>query len=94
MNLYETIYILKPDMDEEATKAMVERFKAIVEENGEMDTLEEWGKRKLAYPIQDYTEGYYVYMKYKADSHLPKELDRVFVITEDLLRHLIVRIEK
>ena len=41
MNLYETIYILKPDMDEEATKAMVERFKAIVEENGEMDTLEE-----------------------------------------------------
>jgi small subunit ribosomal protein S6 len=94
MNLYETIYILKPDMDEEATKAMVERFKAIVEENGEMDTLEEWGKRKLAYPIQDYTEGYYVYMKYKADSHLPKELDRVFGITEDLLRHLIVRIEK
>ena len=51
-------------------------------------------KRKLAYPIQDYTEGYYVYMKYKADSHLPKELDRVFGITEDLLRHLIVRIEK
>ena len=94
MNLYETIYILKPDMDEEATKAMVERFKAIVEENGEMDTLEEWGKIKLAYPIQDYTEGYYVYMKYKADSHLPKELDRVFGITEDLLRHLIVRIEK
>ena len=47
MNLYETIYILKPDMDEEATKAMVERFKAIVEENGEMDTLEEWGKESL-----------------------------------------------
>ena len=65
MNLYETIYILKPDMEEEAIKAAVERFKNIIEENGEMDTIDEWGKRKLAYPIQYYKEGYYVYMKYR-----------------------------
>jgi len=94
MNLYETIYILKPDMEEEAIKATVEKFKNIIEENGEMDTLDEWGKRKLAYPIQFFKEGYYVYMKFKANSNLPKELDRVFGITEDVIRHLIVRIDK
>ncbi|MGI5997612.1 MAG: 30S ribosomal protein S6 [Lutispora sp.] len=94
MNLYETIYIIKPDVEEEAIKALVEKFKALIEENGEIDTIDEWGKRKLAYLIEDYAEGYYVYMKYKAESHVPKELDRVFGITEDIIRHLIVKLEK
>jgi small subunit ribosomal protein S6 len=94
MNLYETIYIIKPDVEEEAIKNIVERFKALIETNGEIETLDDWGKRKLAYLIEDYTEGYYIYMKYKAGNEIPKELDRVFGITEDILRHLIVKIEK
>ncbi|MDD2481248.1 MAG: 30S ribosomal protein S6 [Lutispora sp.] len=94
MNLYETIYIIKPDVEEEALKAIVEKFKTLIETNGEFETIDDWGKRKLAYPIEDYTEGFYVYMKYKAGSEIPKELDRVFGITEDILRHLIVKIEK
>ena len=94
MNLYETIYIIKPDVEEEGVKALVEKFKALIEANGEFETIDEWGKRKLAYLIDDYAEGYYVYMKYKAGSEIPRELDRVFGITEDILRHLIVKIEK
>lgn len=94
MNLYETIYIIKPDVEEEAIKNIVERFKALIETNGEIETLDDWGKRKLAYLIEDYTEGYYIYMKYKAGNEIPRELDRVFGITEDILRHLIVKIEK
>jgi len=94
MSLYETIYIIKPDVEEEAIKSLVDKFKALVEEGGEVDTIDEWGKRKLAYAIEDYTEGYYVYMKFKAESHIPKELDRVFGITEDIIRHIIVKLDK
>lgn len=94
MNRYETIYIIRPTVEEEGVKALVEKFKSIIEANGEIESLDEWGKRKLAYLIDDLGEGYYVYMKYKAAHDVPKELDRVFGITEDILRHLIVRIEE
>lgn len=94
MNLYETIYIIKPDVEEEAHTAIVERFKSLIETDGEIETIDDWGKRKLAYPIEDLTEGYYIYMKYKAGREIPKELDRVFGINEDILRHLIVKIEE
>jgi small subunit ribosomal protein S6 len=92
MNRYETIYILKPTVAEDGIKALVEKFKGIVEANGEIETIDEWGKRKLAYLIDDIGEGYYVYMKYKADTAVPKELDRVFGITEDLLRNMTIRL--
>lgn len=92
MNQYETIFIVKPNVEEEGIKALQERFKAIVEANGEIEAMDEWGKRKLAYLIDDYAEGFYVYMKYKAAHDVPKELDRVFGITEDILRHLIIKI--
>lgn len=94
MNRYETIYIIKPTVEEEGVKTLIEKFKGIVEGNGEVESLDEWGKRKLAYLIEDFAEGFYVYMKYKADQSVPKELDRVFGITEDILRHMIIRIEE
>ena len=93
MNYYETIYIIRPDVEEDAIKALVERFKALIETDGEIETIDDWGKRKLAYLIDDYAEGFYVYMKYKAGHEIPKELDRVFGINEDILRYLIVRLE-
>ncbi|HOR86306.1 MAG TPA: 30S ribosomal protein S6 [Bacillota bacterium] len=94
MNRYETIYIVRPNVDEEGIKALQEKFRAIIESDGEIETIDEWGKRKLAYLIDDIGEGFYVYMKYKAAKAVPKELDRVFGITEDILRHMIVKIEE
>lgn len=94
MNKYETIYIIRPTVEEEGIKALEEKFKAIIEANGEIETIDEWGKRKLAYLIDDIGEGFYVYMKYNATQDVPKELDRVFGITEDILRHMIVKIEE
>lgn len=94
MNKYETIYIVRPTVDEEGIKALQEKFKSIIEENGEIEAIDDWGKRKLAYLIDDIGEGYYVYMKFKAAQVVPKELDRVFGITEEILRHMIIKIEE
>ncbi len=93
MNRYETIYIIKPTVEEEGIKTLVGKFKGIIEANGEIETLDEWGKRKLAYLINDMSEGYYVYTKYKADTAVPKELDRVFGITEDILRNMTIKLD-
>ncbi len=93
MNRYETIYIVKPDVTEEALKAIVEKFRGIIEANGEIETIDDWGKRKLAYLIDDIGEGFYVYMRYKADTAVPKELERVFGITETILRSMTIRLD-
>ncbi len=87
---YETLYIIDPAQGEEGIKALVEKFKAMVETHGTLENLEEWGSRKLAYPINDLTEGYYVLMNYTAVPEFPAELDRVFKITEGVMRSLII----
>ena len=87
---YEVLYIIRPDLTEEETAAMVEKFKALVEENGTLIDIDEWGKRKLAYEIDDYTEGYYVLMNFTSAPAFPAELDRVFKITEGIIRGLII----
>lgn len=94
MNKYETVYIIKPEVSEEGIKAIVEKFKSIILTNGEIESIDEWGKRRMAYPIDDINEGYYVLMNYKAAHDIPKELDRVFNISEDILRHMIIRVEE
>ena len=85
---YEVLYILDPNLGEEATAALVEKFKALVEGNGTLTSIDEWGKRRLAYPINDLMEGYYVLMTFDAKPEFPAELDRVFKITEGVLRCL------
>ena len=90
---YEIIYIINPAQGDEATQALVEKFKTMVEENGTLTGIEEWGLRKLAYPIEDLTEGYYVFMTAETKPEFPAELDRVFKITEGILRSLIVAVE-
>ena len=87
---YEAGYILKPDLSEEQTAALVERFKSVVEANGTVTEVDEWGKRRLAYPIDDLTEGYYVLMTFTAAAAGPAELDRIFRITDGVMRSLIV----
>ena len=86
---YEVMYIIDPTLGEEATAEVVERFKALVEQNGTLDELVEMGKKKLAYAINDQNEGYYVLMKFTSGPELPAEVDRVLGITEGIMRRLI-----
>ena len=86
---YECMYILNPNLTEEETAAIVEKFKALVEANGTLDEMEEMGKRKLAYEINYLTEGYYVLVKFTSSPDFPAELDRVLGITDGVIRSLI-----
>ena len=88
---YETMFVLSVKESEEATAAMVEKLKNLVSANGTLDSVDEWGKRKLAYPIDDETEGYYVLMNYTCAPEFPAELDRIVNITAGILRSLIIK---
>ena len=90
---YEVLYIIDPAKGEEGIAALVEKFKTLVEENGTLTSIDEWGKRRLAYPINDLMEGYYVLMTMDAKPELPAELDRQFKITEGIMRSLITDVE-
>lgn len=92
---YETIFVINPEYSEEATAALVEKFTGLITNNGgTIDSVDEWGKRKLAYPIEDLTEGYYVLISFTAEKAVPAELDRVYNITDGILRSIIVAVEK
>ena len=86
---YEVMYVLNPNLSEEETAALVEKFKALVEANGTLDEMEEMGKRKLAYEINYLSEGYYVLVKFTSGPEFPAELDRVLGITDGVIRSLI-----
>ena len=86
---YELMYIINPNLSEEETAGIVEKFKALVEQNGTLDEMEEMGKRKLAYEINYISEGYYVLVKFTSAPDFPAELDRVLGITDGILRSLI-----
>ena len=91
--LYENLFVVTMKDGEEATKALVEKFVTLIKENAEDVEVNEWGKRRLAYPIDDLNEGYYVLVTFKADPALPAELERIFSITEGIMRSLITRRE-
>lgn len=90
---YEILYLIDPALGEEGIAAMVEKFKGMVEAQGTLLSLDEWGKRKLAYPINDLPEAYYVLMTCESEPAFPAELDRVFKITEGVMRSLITAVE-
>ena len=85
---YEVLYIIDPTLGEEGTAALVEKFKAMVEAEGTLSSVEEWGKRRLAYPINDLPEGYYVLMNMEVAPAFPTELERVMKITDGVMRCL------
>ncbi len=94
MNQYEVLYIITPELEEEVTKAIVEKFSGIVTSNGgEVVSVDEWGKRRLAYAIDYRTEGYYVLMTFAAAPELPKELERNYKNDESILRYMVTRKE-
>ena len=86
---YEVLYVLKPNMTEEETQAVVEKFKTLIEQNGTIDEMDVWGKRKLAYEINYLSEGYYVLVKFTSGPAFPAELDRVMGITDSVIRSLV-----
>ena len=86
---YEVLYVLNPNLSEEETQGVVEKFKTIIEQNGTIDEMDEWGKRKLAYEINYLTEGYYVLVKFTSGPEFPAELDRVLGITDGVIRSLV-----
>ncbi len=85
---YETMAVYSLKNGEDGVKALNDKFKALIEKNGTLETVDEWGKRKLAYEIDDQTEGYYVLYTFTSKPDFPAELDRVFKITDGVMRSL------
>lgn len=95
MNKYELIYIIDTAVEEEARKNLIEKFSALITANGgEIEKVDEWGKRRLAYAINDKNEGYYVLVAFKAPADLPREIERNMRINEKILRSLIIKQEE
>ncbi|HHX01278.1 MAG TPA: 30S ribosomal protein S6 [Firmicutes bacterium] len=95
MRAYELMLLLNPQLEEEAVEAVIQKTTEIVtSRNGEIENIDRWGKRKLAYEVQDLTEGFYVVIRFKADNEATTEVDRVLKITEEVLRFLLVRTDK
>ncbi|KPU42905.1 30S ribosomal protein S6 [Oxobacter pfennigii] len=94
MNRYETLFVLIPTLDEEGVKANIEKFKGVIEQGGTVSNIDEWGKRRLAYEINDIGEGFYILINFKANPDLPKELDRIFRISDAVLRHIIINLDE
>lgn len=90
-NSYETIFIADLNLGEEGIAALVDKFKTLIEEHGTVEDVDEWGKRHLAYPINDMNDGYYVLINFTSSPEFPSELDRVYKITEGIMRSLIIR---
>ena len=91
---YETIFVVDLQNGEEAIKALVEKFTKLIADNGAIEEVDEWGKRRLAYPINDLNEGYYVLVKFNAPAQFVSELERIFGITEGIMRSIVVRTDK
>ena len=92
MNKYEVVYIIDPAVEDEARKALINRFNDLIAENGgTVDKVEEWGKKRLAYAIDYKTEGYYVLVNFQAEAELPKELERNLQISDSVIRYQVIR---
>lgn len=91
MSKYETIMVFSLAKGEEAAKELMEKFKALIESNGTLESVDEWGKRRLAYLINDEADGYYVLYNYETKPEFPAELERIAKITDGVLRTLVVK---
>lgn len=88
---YETVMVLSVKNGDEAVQALVEKFKALIEKNATLQSIDEWGKRKLAYLINKESEGYYVLINFESEAEFPAELDRIYKITDGVLRSIIIK---
>lgn len=91
---YETIFITRPNLTEEDFTALVEKFKALIAEHGTVESVEDWGTKRLAYPIDFVGEGHYVLINFEAPVTFPAELERIYGITDGILRSIVVNKEE
>ena len=91
MNKYESVIIINPNVDEAGLKALEEKFTGLINENGKVEEVVEMGKRKLAYEIKKNSEGIYVLINFEAAPSLIKELERVYRITDEVIKFIVVR---
>ncbi len=91
LNKYETVFVLNPNLTEEDTEAHVEKFKSLIESHGTIEEVDVWGKRRLAYPIDDLNEGYYVLIQFTAKPDFPAELERIYRITDSVMRSFVIK---
>ena len=87
---YESVVVISTTLGEDGIKAMVEKITSLISQNGTLDSVNEWGKRRLAYPIEDETEGHYVLIDFTSGVAFPAELDRIYKITDGVLRSMII----
>lgn len=93
MNKYEVLYILVNEIEDDAKAQLIEKFStAVTNLGGTIDKVDKWGTKRLAYPINFKNDGYYVLMTFTANSDVPKELDRLMKITDNVVRHMIIRL--
>ena len=92
MNKYELALVVNAKIEDDARAAVIEKVKEMITRfGGNVTDVDEWGKRRLAYEINDRTEGFYYLVNFKADSEFPKELERQYKITEGILRTIVIR---
>ena len=94
MNKYESVIIINPKLEGEAIKALIEKFTNLINTDGKVSSVEEIGNKKLAYEIKKNKEGYYVIFKFEANSKLPDELERVYRITDEVIKFIVVKEEE
>ena len=93
INSYECLFIVDVTQGETATETTVNKFMSVIEANAEVVDVAKWGKRRLAYPINDMPEGYYVVVTFKSAPEFPSEMDRLFNIDETIMRSMIVKLD-
>lgn len=94
MRKYEAMFIFSTDVEEEKRNQVLDRLKGIIEVDGSISNVDEWGIRKLAYLINDIGEGYYILMNFEGTPEVVKELDRVSKISDVIMRHMIIKLEE
>ena len=93
LNSYESLFIVDLSNGEEAAKATVAKFTDLIAKNGEIIDIADWGKRRLAYAINDMTEGYYTVVTFKSEPSFPVELERLYNIDENVLRDIVLKLD-
>ncbi len=94
MRSYELMFIVKPDLEEEATTAIVDKFSGlIVEQGGNVTNLDKWGKRRLAYEVNGFNDGYYVLVNFQGEPKAVKEVERQLKISDDVIKHMIIKLD-
>lgn len=94
MNKYESVVIINPNLEVESIKALINKFSDLINNKGKVASIEELGKKKLAYEIKKLSEGYYVVIKFEAEPELISELERVYRIADEVMKFIVVKEEE